>query len=99
MARVELAPGVLEDFDRIVNHVALHDADAGPAHIEIILHTFAVLAHSPLIGRPSRGGKRELVIGQRLRGFVALYRHLAPFDAVLVLAIRAQREKGYGRGR
>ena len=56
-----------------------------------------LLTHSPLIGRPVRGGKRELVIGKDSRGYVALYRFLARIDTVFVLAIRSQREAGYRR--
>lgn len=55
------------------------------------------LAHSPLIGRKARGGKRELVIGQASRGYVALYRFVLHIDTVFVLAMRSQREFGYKR--
>ena len=54
-----------------------------------------VLEHSPLIGRPVKGGKRELVIGRGSRGYVALYRFVAAIDTVFVLAVRGQRESGY----
>ncbi len=57
-----------------------------------------ILAHSPLIGRPVKGGKRELVIGRRSPGFVALYRFVPDVDTVFVLAIRGQREAGIKRG-
>jgi toxin ParE1/3/4 len=39
------------------------------------------------------------VIGQGSRGYVALYRFVADIDAVFVLAIRSQRERGYKRKR
>ncbi len=39
--------------------------------------------------------KRELVIGRRAKGYVALYRYVEPIDTVFVLAIRSQREAGY----
>ena len=54
-----------------------------------------VLEHNPLIGRPIAGEKRELVIGRRSRGYVALYRYVAEIDTVFVLALRSQREAGY----
>jgi toxin ParE1/3/4 len=38
-----------------------------------------------------------LVIGRRARGYVALYRYIEQIDTVFVLAIRSQREAGYGR--
>ena len=56
-----------------------------------------VLAHNPLIGRSVADGKRELVIGRKARGFVALYQYVDEIDTVFVLAIRSQREAGYAR--
>jgi toxin ParE1/3/4 len=47
------------------------------------------------IGRPVKGGKRELVIGREARGYVALYRFVAALDTVFIPAIRSQRESGY----
>ena len=37
-----------------------------------ILEAIQILTHSPLIGRPVKDGKRELVIGRATRGYVAL---------------------------
>jgi plasmid stabilization system protein ParE len=53
------------------------------------------LVVSPLIGRPVERGRRELVIGLRSQGYVALYRFVASTDTVFILAIRNQREAGY----
>ena len=39
--------------------------------------------------------KRELVIGRRSHGYVALYRYVHEIDTVFVLAIRSRREAGY----
>jgi toxin ParE1/3/4 len=61
------------------------------------LQAVQVLSTSPLIGRPIRGGKCELVIGRASRGYVALYRYVAEIDTVFVLAVRNQRESGYKR--
>jgi plasmid stabilization system protein ParE len=92
MARIELAPAVFDDFERILEHLDHHGSAAGPARIEAILAAIDLLALSPLIGRSLRGGLRELVIGTGARGYVALYRYGAAVDEVTVLAIRAQRE-------
>ncbi|MEW5889448.1 MAG: type II toxin-antitoxin system RelE/ParE family toxin [Pseudomonadota bacterium] len=97
MTRLELAPEVAEDFDRILDHLAQHEAETGPARVQEIIQAIAVLEHSPLIGRPVPGDKRELVIGRRSHGYVALYRYVAEIDTVFVLAIRSQREAGYAR--
>lgn len=95
MARIELAPEVLDDFDRIVDHLSRFEADHISQVIGEIADAVQVLQHSPLIGRPVKGGKRELVIGRGSRGYVALYRFVAAIDTVFVLAVRNQRESGY----
>jgi plasmid stabilization system protein ParE len=95
MARIEVAPEVLDDFDRFFDHMARFDVASAPQRIDEIVQAVQILASSPLIGRPARGGKRELVIGRASRGCVALYRYVADIDTVFVLAIRSQREAGY----
>lgn len=95
MAKIELAPEVLDDFDRFLDYIAEFDVGDALARIEEILQAVQILATSPLIGRPVKGEKRELVIGRGSRGYVALYRYVPEVDTVFVLAIRAQREAGY----
>ena len=97
MSRIELAPEVGEDFDRIFAHLAKFDISDTPLRIREIIQAIAVLEQNPLIGRPVKGGKRELVIGREARGYVALYRYIAEIDTVFVLAVRGQREAGYTR--
>ena len=97
MTRIELAPAVLDDFDRFFDHIAQLDPESVPEHIDTILEVLQILTLSPLIGRPVRGGKRELVIGQASRGYVALYHYVAAIDTVFVLAVRSQREAGFKR--
>ncbi|MBI4755363.1 MAG: type II toxin-antitoxin system RelE/ParE family toxin [Betaproteobacteria bacterium] len=95
MSRIELAPETGEDFDRIVAHLQRHEASDTASRIGEIIQAIAVLEHNPLIGRPTQDGMRELVIGRRSRGYVALYRYVPEIDAVFVLAIGSQREAGY----
>jgi len=95
MTRIELAPEVLDDFDRIIDHLQEHDGDDATARANHIIQAIDVLASNPLIGRPLATGMRELIIGRRNRGYVALYRYVADIDTVFVLAIRGQREAGY----
>jgi toxin ParE1/3/4 len=97
MSRIELAPELGEDFDRIFDHLARYDVNDPPSRIREIVQAIDVLEHNPLIGRPVDGNKRELVIGRRSRGYVALYRYVAEIDTVFVLALRSQREAGYAR--
>lgn len=95
MTRIELAPEVFDDFDRFFEHIAQFDAGSAPQRIGDILEVIQILTHSPLIGRPVKDGKRELVIGRATRGYVALYHYVAAIDTVFVLAVRAQREDGF----
>jgi toxin ParE1/3/4 len=97
MARVELAPGVLDDFERFLEQMARFEGRDAPARIGQIVQAIDILTHSPLIGCPVAGGSRELVIGRGSKGWVALYRFLAAIDTVFVLAIRRQREQGHER--
>ena len=95
MSRIELAPAVGDDLERIIEHALEYDAQDAPARIEDILRALDVLERNPLIGRPLANDMRELVIGRRTQGYVALYRYLAELDTVFVLAIRGQKEAGY----
>lgn len=95
MSRIELASGVGDDLDRILDHLASHDASNIPARIREIIEAIGVLQHNPLIGRPAAEGNRELIIGRKSFEYVASYRYLAEIDTVLVLALRSQREAGY----
>lgn len=63
--------------------------------IEEIIEAINILANNPLIGRPADSGLRELVIGRRSHGYIALYRYITEIDTVFVLAIRSQNEAGY----
>lgn len=97
MARIQLAPEVMDDLDRIIEHLEAHDVPAAQARAGQIISAIGVLADNPLIGRPTGGGKNELLIGRDATGYVALYRYLPVIDTVLILALRAQREAGYAR--
>jgi len=59
------------------------------------LRAIDVLERNPLIGRAVRADLKELVIGRRARGYVALYRYVAELDTVFVLAIRGRKDAGY----
>jgi toxin ParE1/3/4 len=99
VARVELAPEVFDDFDRIPDHLARFEIENAPARIEEIVQAIQILSHSPLVGRPVKNGRHELVIGRESRGYIALYRFVARIETVFVLAIRSQREAGFRHGR
>lgn len=95
MSRVEFAPEVTDDFERILEHLLDHEAAKARSRIAGVIAAIDALEHSPLIGRPVGVDLRELVIGRRERGYVALYRYVPALDIVFVLAVRSQREAGY----
>lgn len=97
MPAIELAPEVADDFDRILAHLERHEVSDARSRIREIVDALDVLATNPLIGRPTLGDLRELIIGRRARGYVALYRFVPAVDVVFVLALRSQREAGYKR--
>lgn len=97
MPRLELAPEVGEDFDRILDHLAQYQVENPGSRIREIIEAINVLEHSPLIGRPAKNDKRELVIGRRSHGYVALYRYVVEIDTIFILAVRSQQEAGYAK--
>lgn len=97
MPRIELAPELADDFDRIVDHLRQHDVEGISLRVREIIRAIDVLEHSPLIGRLTDKGMRELIIGRDARGYIALYRYIAEIDIVFVLALHGQREAGYAR--
>ncbi|NML62420.1 type II toxin-antitoxin system RelE/ParE family toxin [Massilia sp. RP-1-19] len=97
MARIELAPEIMEDFERILVHLLQTRIQDLSSRMKEITTAIGILEHNPLIGKPARGEKRELVIGRGSHGYVALYRYVEEIDTVFILAIRSQREAGYAR--
>ena len=95
MSQVEIAPEVGDDFDRILDHLAMHDVTNSAASIREIIAALDVLETNPQIGRPAGGETRELIIGRGSRGYIALYRYLLEIDTVVVLAVRSRQEAGY----
>jgi len=95
MPRIELLPAVLDDIDRILDHLAAFDVPDPGQRIDNIIDAIQILAGNPEIGRKVNNGQRELVVGQRSRGYIALYRFIPDIDTVFILAIRSQREAGY----
>jgi toxin ParE1/3/4 len=97
MARIEFAAEVSEDLDRVLDYLSHRDADNAPSHVRGIIKAISVLETNPLIGRPARRHKRELIIGGPTAGCIALYRFVPEIDTVFILALRNRREAGYKR--
>lgn len=95
MARLAFAAQAYADLDRIYEFVAAENPVAAAAVVDLIFDALAVLERHPMIGRPAEEGLRELVISRGKTGYVALYDYFETEDAVLVLALRHQREAGF----
>lgn len=84
-----------DDLERIRLHLSGHGVNDIDARIDEIFDALQLLKLHPLIGRSLDQDRRELVIGQGSRGYVALYAYDPIDDVVAVLALRAQREAGF----
>jgi plasmid stabilization system protein ParE len=96
VARLTYSPKATLDLERLQDFLAEHDPEWAVAATQAIVHGVSVLEQHPLIGRPAEEGMRELVISRGRTGYVALYDYLEPIDTVVILALRHQREAGYG---
>ena len=96
MARIVIGDGALADADRLLDHLVRSGAaDAGERIAELLAALDLLRAH-PRIGRPKGSGRRELVIGKRSRGYLALYQYDELDDLVVIVGLRSQREQDYG---
>lgn len=93
MAKISYARQALTDLERISDFLSENGLDALET-LDLIDEAVTVLDRHPFIGRQVETGLRELVISQGKTGYVALYAYELEHDAVLVLAIRHQREAG-----
>ncbi len=96
MTRVTYSPRAVLDLERLQNFLPEDNPDAALEAAQAIEHAVSMLERHPLIGRPAEAGMRELVISRGHTGYLALYDYLAPIDTVVILALRHQREAGYG---
>lgn len=94
MAAIELAPGIGENFQHILDHLMEFKVKNPGQRIEEIIEAIDILVNNPLLGRPADSGQRELVIGRRFHVYIARYRYIPEIDTIFVLAIRSQNEAG-----
>jgi len=96
VARIEVAPEVAGDLERIVERLTQHEASRIDERIAGLIDAVEVLAHSPVMGRPVRQELRALLVGRAAEGSVILYQYISEIDIAFVLAVRSQGEAGYG---
>ena len=95
MAELIYSTQALADLERLTNFLLESDPSAAGLTVGLIEESVSVLRRHPLIGRPVEHGLRELIISRGRTGYVALYALDDDHDAILILAIRHQREAGY----
>ena len=95
MAKLSYSGRALADLERLTDFLIESDPAAAAETVGLIEEAVELLVRHPLIGRPVEYGLRELVISRGLTGYLALYSFEEEQDAVLILAIRHQREAGY----
>ena len=95
MARLIYSARAFSDLDRLTDFLIDTDSVAAGETVDLITAATAILKRHPLIGRPVEEDLRELVISRGRTGYVALYSYEVEHDAVLILAIRHQREAGF----
>ncbi len=96
MAGLIYSAQALADLERLTDFLIESDPNAALSTIDLIEEAIDVLKRHPLIGRPVEPPLRELVISRGRTGYLALYSFEPADEVVLILAIRHQRELGYG---
>ena len=95
MAEIIYSRKALDDIEALTDFLAKTDPTTASETADLLIEAISLLDRHPLIGRPVEANLRELVISRGKTGYVALYRFRESDDAVLILAIRHQREAGY----
>ena len=95
MAKLSYSERALADLERLTGFLIEFDPSSALETVELIEEAVNLLMRHPLVGRPVEDDLRELLISRGRSGYVALYSVEEAQDAVLILAIRHQREAGY----
>jgi len=97
LARLIYSAQALVDLERLTDFLLANDPVVALKTLELIEEAVGLLARHPLVGRPVEQGLQELVISRGRTGYLALYSLAPEQDAVLILALRHQRESGFTR--
>ncbi|MET3105963.1 plasmid stabilization system protein ParE [Oxalobacteraceae bacterium GrIS 1.18] len=95
MARLIFSQTALAELEKLTDFLIEVDPSVAAETVGLIEEATSILKRHPLIGRQVDSDLRELIISRGKTGYVALYSYEADQDAVLILAIRHQREAGY----
>ena len=95
MAKLSYSERALADLERLTDFLIDNDPVVAAETLELIEEAVNLLIRHPLVGRPVEYELRGLIISRGHTGYVALYSLEEDQDAILILAIRHQREAGY----
>ncbi len=95
MVKIVYTQNAVNDLVRLTDFLIEVDIKAASETIDLIEDAISILDRHPLIGRAVDEEIRELVISRGATGYVALYSVEEHKNAILILAIRHQREVGF----
>ncbi len=95
MVKIVYTQNAVNDLVRLTDFLIEVDIKAASETINLIEDAISILDRHPLIGRAVDEEIRELVISRGATGYVALYSVEEHKNAILILAIRHQREAGF----
>ena len=95
MVKIVYSQNAVNDLVRLTDFLIETDVKAASETVDLIEEAVSILDRHPLIGRSVDEEIRELVISRGATGYVVLYSFEDNKNAILILAIRHQREAGY----
>lgn len=95
MVKIVYSQNAVNDLLRLTDFLIEIDVKAASETVDLIEDAVGILDRHPLIGRSVDEHIRELVISRGSTGYVALYSFEEHKNAILILAIKHQREAGF----
>ena len=95
---IEFSDAAQADLEKIFAFNHARDPDTALDHVDKIRSAIRILDTHPEIGwlKYSHSRLRELVISRVQSGYIALYAYFPAAGRIRMVAIRHQREAGYG---
>ena len=95
MTRWVLSVDAANNLDALVDFLLAKLPHEAVKTVDLVTDALNILDQHPKMGRPVAQGLRELVISRGKTGYLALYQYDETADAVIVLAVRHQREQDW----
>lgn len=95
MVKIVYSHHAVNDLVRLTDFLIKADIKTALETVDLIEEAVAILDRHPFIGRVVDEEIRELVISRAATGYIVLYSFEDHKKAILILAIRHQREAGY----